>query len=341
MYVALPWQVYELSNVPTAMGIVGTLQTGALVAFLLIGGVVADRFERRRVIVIADLVRSVAAAVIGLLGISGHLELWHVFVLATTYGVGMAFAGPATGSIVPDLVPREVIVQANSALFTMNAIMLRFAGPALGGVLVAAFGAGTAFLIDAGSFVVGALLIGAVSARGAARVLAEGETSTVLQDLREGFAYVRSHTWLWGTLLWALLVLPLTWGPYVVLLPYLVKNELGGGAADLGLVFAFGGAGSVLMSLVISQLGIPRRHITFMYATFAWGAIDLAIFALTQAPWQAMVVSLVTQCGWAAGLLVWNPLLQRASTGSRRRHSCRCRSRSSARSAIGPVCARY
>jgi hypothetical protein len=118
--------------------------------------------------------------------------------------------------------------------------------------------------------------------------------------------------WLWGTLSWELLVLPLAWGPYVVLLPFFVKNELGGDAGELGLVFSAGGASSVLMALLISQVGIPRRHIAFMFAAFGLGAVDLAIYALTNATWQAMVVAFVASCGWTSGIVTWNTLLQRA-----------------------------
>ena len=107
-------------------------------------------------------------------------------------------------------------------------------------------------------------------------------------------------------------MLPLAWGPYVVLLPFFVKNELGGDARQLGLVFAAGGASSVLAALLISQVGLPRRHIAFMYAAFALGAVDLAIYALTSAPWQAMVVAFVASCGWTAGTVTWNTLVQRA-----------------------------
>lgn len=312
MYVALPWQVYELSNAPTAMGVVGALQTGSLVAFLLLGGVASDRFERKKVIVVSDVVRAAATAAVGALAFTGQLELWHIFVMAAIFGLGQAFAGPAFGSIVPQLVPPDLLVQANSALFTVNPLAFRLAGPALGGAMIAAWGTGAAFLLDAASFALGAFAIALLAARPAARLLEEGESRTVLQDVRESFRFVRSHVWLWGTLLWAFVVLALAWGPYEVLLPYLVKNELGGDAGDLGLVFAAGGASAVLMSLVISQLGVPRRHITFMYAMWGLGALDLALYALTDVPWQAMLVAFLTEGGWIAGVLVWNPLLQRA-----------------------------
>ena len=68
----------------------------------------------------------------------------------------------------------------------------------------------------------------------------------------------------------------------------------------------------MLAALLISQVGLPRRHIAFMYAAFALGAVDLAIYALTSAPWQAMVVAFIASCGWTAGTVTWNTLVQRA-----------------------------
>jgi MFS family permease len=311
MRVALPWQVYELSNVPTAMAVVAGVETAALVVFLLYGGVLADRIERRRIIVAADLLRGAAAGAVGLLAILGTIELWHIVLLSLLFGVGRAFAGPATGSVVPDLVPPHLLVQANSALYTVWPLSANFAGPAIGGAIVAAFGAGTAFLLDGVSFFAAVCMLGFVGARPAARILGAGDRRTVFQDVRESFGFVRAHSWLWGTLLWSLLVLPLTMAPYVVLLPYLVKNELGGDAQDLGLVYAVGGLSGIAMSLAVSQFGLPRRHMTFMWAMFAIGSIDLAVFALTQEPWHAMLVALF-EAAWFGGILVWNPLLQRA-----------------------------
>lgn len=311
MVVALPWQVYELTNSPTAMGVVGAVQMVPIFAFTLIGGVASDRVDRRRVILASEIVRGVAAGVAGLLAVTGDLRLWHIGIMVVVFGLGQAFAGPAFGSIVPQIVPEELLVQANSALFTVNTIALRLGGPALGGLLIAAFGTGVAFLLDAASFLVGAVAIALLAARPAARVLEGAERRSILADIREGFGFVRARTWLWGTVLWWLIVAPFGHAPYVVLLPYLVKNELGGGAADLGLLFAAGGVGGIVTSLVLSQAGIPRRHVTFMYALFAFGITDLFFYSLTDATWQTMVIAFLAEGALTAGVLVWSTLLQR------------------------------
>ena len=311
MVVALPWQVYELTNSPTTMGLVGALQMIPIFAFTLLGGVASDRIDRRHVIIAADVARAAAAGVIGTLAIRGDLELWHVGALAVVYGLGQAFAGPAFGSIVPQLVPDELLVQANSALFTFHTLAFRLGGPVLGGVLIAALGTGAAFLVDSASFVLGATAITLLATRPAARAL-DDERRSVLADIREGLGYVRARAWLWGTLAWSCVVLPFGTAPYVVLLPYLVKNDLGGSAGQLGLVFAAGGLGGVVAALAIAQLHIPRRHVTFMYALLAFGITDLFFYSLIHATWQAMLIALVAEGALTAGILVWNTLVQRA-----------------------------
>jgi MFS family permease len=312
MVVALPWQVYELTNSPTAMGVVGAVQMVPILAFTLVGGVASDRIDRRRVFVVADCTRALAAGVAGVLALTGDLELWHVGVMVLVFGLGQAFVGPAAGSMVPQIVPTELLVQANSALFSMHTIAYRLAGPALGGLVIAAFGTGTAFLLDAGSFAISAAAITLLAYRPAARLLEEGARRSMLADIREGLSYIRSQTWLWGTILWSLIAFPFTTAPYVVLLPYLVKNDLGGDAGDLGLVFAAGGAGGLVIALLLAQIAIPRRHVTFMYVLFAFGVTDLFFYALTNAPWQAMVIAAIAEAALTAGVLVWSTLLQRA-----------------------------
>ena len=313
MVVALPWQVYELTNSTTAMGVVGAAQMVPIFVFTLFGGVASDRIDRRKVILASEIVRGLAAGVAGVLALTGDIELWHIGAMVVVFGLGQAFAGPAFGSIVPQIVPEELLVQANSALFTVNTIAVRLGGPALGGLLIAAFGTGVAFLADAASFLVGAVAIALLAARPVARVVEERQS--IFADLRAGIGYVRGRAWLWGTLTWSAIVLPFGTAPYVVLLPYLVKNDLGGDARDLGLLFAAGGTGGVIAAILLSQIRIPRRHVTFMYAMIAFGITDLFFYSLTAATWQTLVIAFIAEGGLTAGVLVWHTLVQRAVPG--------------------------
>jgi DHA3 family tetracycline resistance protein-like MFS transporter len=307
--VAIAWQVYELSNAPMALSIVGVAWTLPLVVFVLLGGVVSDRVDRRKVMIAADLIRFAGIAVLGALSVAGALELWHVIVLVAVYGAGEAFFGPAFGAIVPDIVPRDQLVQANSLNQLMRPLAHRLVGPAVGGATIALVGAGGAFLVDAGTFVVSAAALAAMQPRRPQRE--ENEAGSVVRDIREGWRFVRERTWLWGTLIAASITLLVFWGPHEVLIPYIVKNDLGGGAAALGLVFAAGGVGSVLAAIAVGQRGLPRRHITFMYVAWTLGGLAIAGYGVASALWQAMAVSFVVGALDTAGLIVWGTMIHR------------------------------
>src|SRR5256885_1217169 len=155
--VAMAWQVYALSNAPTALALVGIAMTVPMIAFLLLGGVLSDRVDRRRVMLAADIARGVAVLLMAVLSITGLLALWHVVALVALYGAGAAFFGPAFDAIVPDVLPSSELAQANSLDQFVRPIALRLAGPALGGALIAAIGSGPALALDAASFAISVL----------------------------------------------------------------------------------------------------------------------------------------------------------------------------------------
>jgi DHA3 family tetracycline resistance protein-like MFS transporter len=305
-FVTIAWQVYELSNAPTALSIVGLAWTLPLVLFVLLGGVISDRFDRRRVMIIADILRGLAIAAIGVLAVAGEVELWHLVVLVAFYGAGEALFMPSFTAIVPDIVPRDLLVEANALDIFVRTMTARMAGPAIGGVAIGAFDTGGAFLLDAASFGVSALALLAMSSR----PLAAREPSSVLSDVAEGLRFVRSQTWLWGTLVAASITLLCFYGPWEVLVPYVVKNELGGSARDLGFVFGAGGLGAVLSSLVMSQRSLPRKHITFMYGAWTVSGFAIIGYGVATEIWQAMLAALFAGGLGNAGMIVWMTLMQ-------------------------------
>ena len=127
------------------------------------------------------------------------------------------------------------------------------------------------------------------------------EPISVRADIRTGLDYVRRHVWLWATFATAAIAYLLFMGPAEVLLPYLVKNELGGSASDLGLVFAAGGIGSVGCAVVLGQRGLPRRDITFMYLAWTLATVAVAGYGLASAVWQLMLASLAFNALETAG----------------------------------------
>jgi MFS family permease len=303
--VAQAWQVYDLDNDPVALSLVGTAWTVGMVAFLLTGGIVSDRAERRRVLIAADIVRAGALVGMGVLSVTGAVEIWHLVALSLLIGAGEAFFGPAFGALVPDVVATEHLVQANALDQLVRQAAARLFGPALGGAVVALVGPGTAFLIDAGTFALSAACIAALQVRS----VPQARARSARRELREGLRFVREQPWLWATLVAASTGLLFFLGPLEVLLPFIVRNDVGGGAGGYGAVLACAGVGSILVSLWLSQRGVPRRYLTFMYAAWTVGTLPLIGYAYGSALWQLGLLSLVYGTCMTAGMVVWGTLM--------------------------------
>jgi MFS family permease len=307
-FVAIAWQVLRLSNAPTALSAVGVAWTIPQVVFLLVGGVVSDRLERRTILLASDIVRGVAIGALGLLSVSGNIELWHILLLVAVYGAGEAFFMPAFGAIVPDIVPQNLLVEANALDQFVRPVAFRLVGPAIGGLLVAFWGPGQAFLIDSASFVLSAVCL--LLMRPQRRAAATSHAS-VLSEIAEGFSFVSSHTWLWGTLAAAAIAQLCFVGPLQVLLPLIVRENIGGGAGAYGFILAIGGVGSILASITVSQQGRPRRHLRFMYFNWSVGTFVISYYAIATEVWEAMLASLVIGATFTTGLIVWGTLMHR------------------------------
>lgn len=309
-HVALAWQVYTISNVPTALSIVFLAISIPNVLLVLVGGVLADRYDRRKLMVAADLVRAGALAGIAALSGAGALELWHIAVLVVFVGAGDAFFNPASTAILPDLVDADELPAANALAGMYRPITVRMVGPALAGLVVAAFGPAPAFAIDSASFVVSALAIWSIRTRPAPRPAATHSLRSTLAEIGEGFGYIRSKPWIWATLVSAMFSLLVFIGPVEILVPYVIKNKLALGPDSLGLIFAVGGVGSLVMSVLIGALGLPRRRVTVMFAAWAFGVGATALYGAMTSLWQALAISFVLQGSFMLGQVIWTTMLQ-------------------------------
>ncbi|MGZ4337173.1 MAG: MFS transporter [Gaiellaceae bacterium] len=310
--IAIAWESYSLWNAPAALSIVGIGMTIPTIAFLLIGGVVSDRRDRRLVMAWADGLRAVAVAVLATLVLMGALRFWELVVLVAVYGVGTAFFMPAFEAILPELLPKSDLPAANALDQFVRPIAMRLIGPVAGGALVAA-STGLAFAIDAASFAA-CLVAVLVMPRRAGRNV-EVQTSGVAA-LKEGLRFVRQRVWLWGTLLSAAISYLVFLGPAEVLLPYLVKNELHASAGTLGLVLAAGGVGALGGAAFMGHRGHPRRDVTVMYMTWTIATLAIAGYGIANAAWELMLVCLVFNALEAAGTIVWATIKQHHVPGS-------------------------
>lgn len=248
VFVALALFVIDLTGSATDLGLVLGAYTLPLIAFLLIGGVWADRLPRHRVMVVTDLVRFGLHGLLAVLIITGEVRIWHVVVIGIFFGTAEAFFRPAATGLLPQTVSEEEIQEANS-INTASENLAEFLGPALATGLVLGLGAGAAFALDAATFLISAILLNRMRPRrrgGAAEAAAARDT--LWAEMREGFQEVRSRAWVWVTLASFSVALCVGVAPWFVLGPLVAEDQYGGIAA-YGVVAAAFGAGTIVGSV--------------------------------------------------------------------------------------------
>jgi MFS family permease len=305
--VATAWTAYALWNTPAALSVIGIALTVPTMVCLLVGGAVSDRFDRRRVMLWADVGRGSAIAVVAVLAWTHTLTFPALTAMVSVYALGAGFFTPAFESAVPAIVPPDLLAQANALDQFVRPIAMRMVGPALGGFIVGVLGAGSAFALDAASFGFSALTVLALRPI----VVGVAEAQSTVAAVHEGIRFVRSQTWLWGTLISAAVAYLVFLGPTEVLLPYVVKNSLHGSAFDLGVVLAAGGVGALGAAALMGQRGHPRRAILFMYACWTIATLAVIGYGLGRSVSQLAVACLLFNALEAAGTVVWATIKQR------------------------------
>jgi MFS family permease len=258
--VAIAFAVLQLTGSASALGLVFAARTVPLVAVVLAGGVWADRLPRTRLMITSDLVRAGSQALFGALLLSGHARIWELVVLQAVHGTATAFFQPAVTGLVPQTVPPAYLQEANALLYLANSVGI-IAGPALAGIVVAGWGPGWAFVVDAATFLVSAAFLAGIDV---AAVRAADATRSFLRELAAGFAEVRSRRWLWSSVTYFALVQFVFAGPFYVLGPLISARMLGGAGAWATILTAYG-VGAVVGGLVVLHAH-PSRPLVAAYA---------------------------------------------------------------------------
>jgi MFS family permease len=305
--VALAFAVLEIGGSASDIGLVLAAGAFPLVATVLAGGVIADRASRRAVMVVADLARVASQGAMAALLIAGVAEVWMLALLAGVTGAATGFFSPASTGLLPEVVLAEQLQPAN-ALRTSAVSTGEILGPAVGGVLVAAAGAGWAIAIDAMTFAVSAACLAML--RIPTRVAAH--RSSFVVDLREGWVAFRSRRWVWTFVLYFAIV-NLLWGAWGVLGPIVSDRDLGGAAA-WGTILAAVGVGALAGSLLAAHVK-PRRPL--LLAALADGLFALPLAFMAAAPPVPLIAcgALLSGAGMALAISVWETTLQRHVPG--------------------------
>ena len=304
--VAVAWQAYAISDTPSAMAYVGVATSLPQVVLLLAGGAVSDRVPRRRLLLMADVARAVAVALLALAVSLGEARLWELYAAGAAIGTATAFSSPAFDAVVPELVPEGALVQANAIEQFARPFALQLVGPALGGICVMAVGAAGSFALDAGTFAFSALCAALMRP-----LPAPGAAGHLWREVQEGLRYVRGRVWLWGTFLSATLTYLAFIGPTQVLLPYVVRNTAHAGASTYGLVLAAGGAGALAGAVAAGLRPQPRRPMPWVYGWWALATLAVAGYGLATGARGLAASAVVVNGAEAIGTVAWATVKQR------------------------------
>ena len=302
--VTLGWRTYTLTGRASSLGFVLALQALATLATLLIGGVLADRYDRRRLMIASDVGRCVAVVALAALDASGHLTLAWLLGFAFVLGLGEGFFIPAFGGMVPLVVDSPLLASAN-ALVGIARQGSALLGPALAAGIYAPAGSATVFAIDAASFLIAAGFL----LRARPRRLPPAPRESARREVADGFRHVASVPFLWVTIAVSSLLLMIQVAPFQVLLPDLVKTEWHRGVGGYGLLASALGAGMVLGALIFGTV-VPRRHRAVLsFAIF--GINSLIVVAIGVVPWFGAALALQGLRGLFVGfgIAVWETTL--------------------------------
>jgi MFS family permease len=247
--VVLPFAVLSIGGSTTDVGIVAAAGFLPFIVLGLVGGVIADRIERRRIMIASDLVRLTTQLTAGILLVSGSAEVWHLAALMAIFGAADSFFAPAMGGLMPQTIDQPHHLQPANALRSMSMSTGSIIGPVLGGLLVALAGEGTALIVDAGTFLVSVACLMALRPR----IVERAEVSEpFIADLKGGWREVRTRTWVWSFLLAMVVYHAIVLPSIFVLGPVLMEDELDGATSWAVITAAFG-LGAILGDFLLLQ----------------------------------------------------------------------------------------
>lgn len=307
--VGLVWEVIRIGGGPGQLSAVSTAAAVGVLLPALLGGVVADRVPQKIVLLVVAAVELAGMALVATLSVSDVTRVWHLAAVSFVTGMAMAFYYPAYSAWLPALVEERDLLAVNGFEGMVRPTVGQAIGPGVAGVVVGAVSSGAALGVAAGASLAALLALTLVPLTPVRRE--EGPRGSVLGDMAEGFRYLVRTPWLLATLLFASLMVLVLMGPFEVLIPFLVKDRLGGGPGDHALVMAAFGIGGAVGSLTMASLRLPRRYLTVMNLGWGVGCLPLVAMGLATEIWVVVVAAFFLGAMFAFPMVIWGTLLQR------------------------------
>jgi MFS family permease len=270
---AQSWLVLTLTNSPAALGLIGVCQFGPTLILGLPAGVLVDRLPKRRLLMVTQIATAAIIGVLAFLVATARVQLWQIYVAATALGIVSAVDMPARQAFVVDLVGEDDLMNAialNSALFNTT----RVAGPALAGLLLAAFGPQICFVLNAVSYVPGIVGLGVMRTQGRPKL--GGEDGSPAERLREGLAYVRTSPVVRLPIILAglMAIFGMNFGVWA---PLLARDALHIGAGGFGLLMSSLGVGSLAGALTLAFAGRRPSPGVMLGMALLFGTLEIAL----------------------------------------------------------------
>jgi MFS family permease len=285
--IAEAWLVYRLTGSPTLLGVAGFMSQFPVFLVAPLGGIVADRRNRQRVVIATQASCMVLALTLATLTLTGVVQVWHIFTLAALLGVVNAFDIPARQSFLVDMVGKEDLMNAialNSSMFNAARVI----GPAIAGILVARIGEGWCFFANGVSYI--AVIIGLLMMR-VPRPARLAAPASPVAHLLEGFRFVRRTAPI-RTLLLLLGLVSLVAMPYTVLMPIFADRILHGGARGLGILMGATGVGALLGALTLASRTGVRGLGRWVAVSCGGFGLSLVLFAFSRSFWLSTALLL-------------------------------------------------
>lgn len=311
--VALVWEVIRIGGGPGQLSVVSTCSAVGVLVPALLGGVVADRVPQKSILLCVAAVELAGMTLVALLSLADLTALWHLGAVALVTGIGMAFYYPAYSAWLPALVPEEDLMAVNGFEGMVRPTVGQAIGPGVAGAIVGLASPGAALVVAGAASALGFLALTAVPKTPVRREVDTTSHPVVsaVRDMAEGFRYMVRTPWLLATLLFASLMLLVMMGPLEVLVPFLIKDKLGGGPGDHAWVLAAFGIGGAVGSLIMASRTMPKRYLSWMNLLWGVGCLPFVVMGTTSHIWVVVACAFALGAFFSAPMVIWGTLLQR------------------------------
>ena len=302
--VSQSWLVLHLTTSPFTIGLVAALGTFPTLIFSLFGGVLVDRFIKRKILIYTQFAAMLLAFILGLITVLNIVQLWHIGLLSFLLGVVNAVDSPARQSFVPEIVTKEQLPSAialNSGAFNAARVI----GPSIAGLLIAVVGTGGAFLLNAASYI--PVIIALFHLK--TPVIFREESVSPLLAIKEGLKYSYNHPIIRVLLLFTGISSVFGWS-YTTILPLMAKNEYHLSASGLGYLYAASGLGSVLATIIIATFSKRISPVVFILGGNALFGVAIILFTLANSLQLALPLLFLAGYGLLSQFAMMNTIIQ-------------------------------